>query len=110
MRNRITTAVAVFVTAAGLGLGLVGCSVQANRTVSAGAFETVVADALEESVGQRPVVDCGDDSIDVIDGQEVHCDIGAEGDDTVYDSLTTISTEGGGDYSVAVEVDQSPKS
>lgn len=110
MQNRITTAFAVFITTAGLGLGLGGCSAHVNRTVSVGKFETVIADALEKSVGQRPVVKCGDDSIDVVDGEEVHCDIGAEGDDTVYDSVTTISTDGGGDYSVHVEVDHSPKS
>jgi hypothetical protein len=107
--NRITTATAVFVTAAMLTLGLVGCTAEVTPTVSADTFATVVADALEESVGQRPVVDCGDEAIDVVDGDEVHCDIGAAGDDTVYDSVSTISTDGGTDYSVAVEVDQAPK-
>ena len=39
----------------------------------------------------------------------MHCDVGAAGDDTGYDSVSTISTDGGTDYSVAVEVDQTPK-
>lgn len=77
--------------------------------MSADAFATVVADALEESVGQRPVVDCCHEAIGLVDGDEVHCDIGAAGDDTVYDSVSTISTGGGGDYSVAVEVDETPE-
>jgi hypothetical protein len=93
-----------------LVVGLAGCTAEVTPTVSADKFATTVADALEESVGQRPVVDCGDEAIDVVDGDEVHCDVGAAGDDTVYDSVTTISTDGGGDYSVAVEVDQTPKS
>ncbi|WP_156357266.1 MULTISPECIES: hypothetical protein [unclassified Frigoribacterium] len=108
--SRITTATAVFITAAAMVVGVAGCSAEATPTVSADAFATVVADALEESVGQRPVVDCGDEAIGVVDGDEVHCDIGAAGDDTVYDSVSTISADGGGDYSVAVEVDQTPRS
>jgi len=109
MQDRIRTATTVLVATAVLGLGLAGCSAQANRTVSADKFATTVADALEESVGQRPDVDCGDDAIDLVDGDEVHCDVGAIGDETVYDSVSTISTDGGDDYSVAVEVDQEPK-
>jgi hypothetical protein len=108
--NRIMTAPAAFITGATLIVGLAGCTAEVTPTVSADKFATTVADALEESVGQRPVVDCGDEAIDLVDGDEVHCDVGAAGDDTVYDSVTTISTDGGGDYSVAVEVDQTPKS
>jgi len=100
----ISIGAAVLVT-----VGLAGCSVQANRTVSADAFATTVADALEETVGQRPDVDCGDDAIDVVDGDEVHCDVSTPGYDVVYDSAVTISTDGGDDYSVAVEVDEEPK-
>jgi hypothetical protein len=109
MQHRIRTVTTALVTTAVLGLGLAGCTVQANRTVSADRFATTVADALEESVGQRPDVDCGDDAIDVVDGEEVHCDISEMGADTIYDSVTTISTENGEDYRVAVEVDQEPK-
>jgi hypothetical protein len=96
-------------TTAVLAVGLAGCTVQANRTVSASAFATTVADGLEESVGQRPDVDCGDDAIDVVDGEEVHCDVSTPGSDVLYDSVVTVSTDGGDDYSVAVEVDEEPK-
>jgi len=97
------------VTIAVLAAGLAGCTVEANRTVSADKFATTVADGLEESVGTRPDVDCGDDPIDVVDGAEVHCDVNTPGYDVVYDSVSTISTDGGDDYSVDVEVDEQPK-
>lgn len=92
-----------------LGGVLTGCSAQANRTVSADSFATTVADALEQEVGSRPDVDCGDDAIDVVDGEEVHCDVSTPGADVVYDSTSVISTEGGDDYSVSVTVDSEPK-
>ena len=90
--------------------GLAGCSVQANRTVSADKFATTVADALEQQVGTRPDVDCGDDAVDLVDGEEVHCDVNTPGFDEVYDSTVVVSTDGGDDYSVDVTVDSEPKS
>ena len=101
----ISIGAAVLVT-----VGLAGCSVQANRTVSADAFATTVADALEETVGQRPDVDCGDDAIDVVDGEEVHCDVNTPGYDVVYDSVSVVNTDDGENYTVSVTVDSEPKS
>ena len=92
-----------------LGGALAGCSAQANRTVSADAFATTVVDALEQEVGSRPDVDCGDDAIDVVDGEEVSCDVSTPGSDVVYDSTSVVSTDGGDDYSVSVTVDSEPE-
>ena len=91
---------------------LTGCtaSATANRTVSPSGFESVVADALEREVGQRPLVDCGADPIDLVEGNTVHCDIGAEGDTTVYDSAVEVRDVDGTDYSVRVQVDEQPRS
>jgi len=44
-----------------------------------------------------------------VDRSEVHCDVNTPGYDVVYDSVSVISTDGGDDYSVAVEVDSEPK-
>ncbi|MBP1302021.1 MULTISPECIES: hypothetical protein [unclassified Curtobacterium] len=91
---------------------LSGCTVSAsaNRTVSPSGFEDVVADALEREVGQRPLVDCGTDPIDLVEGDTVHCEIGAEGDTTVYDSVVEVRDVDGTDYAVHVQVDEQPKS
>lgn len=91
---------------------LAGCtaSASANRTVSPPRFESAVADALEREVGQRPLVDCGVDPIDLVEGNTVHCEIGAEGDATVYDSAVEVRDVDGSDYAVHVQVDEQPKS
>ena len=100
------------VTGTALVAVLTGCTVSAsaNRTVSPPGFERAVADALEREVGQRPLVDCGTDPIDLVEGNTVHCEIGAEGDTTVYDSTVEVGDVDGTDYSVHVQVDEQPKS
>ena len=108
---RASIAASSLLTAVVLTGALAGCtaSASANRTVSADKFATSVADALEEQVGTRPDVDCGDDAVSVVDQAEVHCDVRTPGSDVVYDSVSVISTDGGDDYGVAVEVDSEPK-
>jgi len=107
----VRTVTSTALVAAALALGVAGCTASASvsRTVSADKFATSVADALEEEVGTRPDVDCGDDAIPVVDGDEVHCDVNTPGYDVVYDSVSTISTESGDEYAVSVVVDEQPK-
>lgn len=102
-----STAALLFATT----VGLTGCTFSAsvNRTVAPSSFETVVADALEKSVGQRPQVDCGPEPIDLRTGNTVHCEIGAEGDPTKYDSTVEVTRVDGSDYSVHVEVAETPE-
>jgi len=109
---RASIAASSLLTAVVLTGALAGCtaSASANRTVSADKFATSVADALEEQVGTRPDVDCGDDAIDVVDGEEVHCDVNTPGYDVVYDSVSVVNTDDGEDYTVSVTVDSEPKS
>jgi hypothetical protein len=94
-----------------LALAATGCSFSSSvhSTVSPSKFESVVADALEKSVGQRPQVDCGDDAIDLEDGNTVHCEIGAAGDATKYDAAVEVRDVSGAKYSVHVEVADHPK-
>jgi hypothetical protein len=47
--------------------------------------------------------------VDLVEGNRVHCEIGAEGDSTVYDSAVEVRDVDGTDYSVHVEVDEQPK-
>ncbi|MBP1240051.1 hypothetical protein ABID92_002864 [Frigoribacterium sp. PvP120] len=109
---RASIAASSLLTAVVLTGALAGCtaSASANRTVSADKFATSVADALEEQVGTRPDVDCGDDAIDVVDGEEVHCDVNTPGYDVVYDSVSVVNTDDGENYTVSVTVDSEPKS
>lgn len=94
-----------------MGLGLAGCSVHAsvNHTTTPAGLERVVADSLEKSVGQRPEVDCGDDTIDLKDGNVVHCDVNTKGYDVKYDATVTISDVDGAKYSVDVSVADTPE-
>lgn len=104
--------ISTVVSAAALVTALSGCSASASvsRTVSADSFERVVVTALSKISDATPEVDCGDDSIAIEDGAEVHCDVNTAGYDVVYDSVATISTDGGDDYHVDVAVDDAPKS
>ncbi|ROS50335.1 DUF4333 domain-containing protein [Frigoribacterium sp. PhB24] len=106
---RASTVLSALISASVLTVGLAGCSASVNTTVSADKFATTVADALEEEVGTRPDVDCGDEAVAVVDEAEVHCDVNTPGYDVVYDSTSVISTDDGKDYSVAVTVDSEPK-
>lgn len=81
----------------------------ASRTVTPDAFERVVVGALADVSDGTPEVDCGADDIAIEDGAEVHCDVHTAGHDVVYDSVSTISTDGGDDYHVDVEVADQPK-
>ncbi|RFA11952.1 hypothetical protein B7R21_11460 [Subtercola boreus] len=96
-----------------LPLGLSGCSFSfgSNPTISADDFARQVGDAVVEQLKvPRPIVDCGDDPIDVVEGKVVHCDFSAEDDPTaIYDSQTTISDVHGSDFHIDTKIDDAPK-
>jgi len=106
---RVIAAVTVL---AGSALTLTGCAfhAEAGRTTPAKSFASTVADGLEEQVGKRPVVDCGDESIVLVRDKVVHCDLWAEGDpDTRYAVASTISSVKGGDYHLKIKVAEEPE-
>lgn len=109
---QVTRTVSTVVSAIVLIAALSGCSASAtvSRTVTADSFEGTVVKALSKVSDATPEVDCGDDAIALEDGAEVHCDVNTAGHDVVYDSVVTISTDGGDDYHVDVAVDDEPKS
>lgn len=114
--QRAITALATLTATIALAVTLSGCTVStstsasasASRTVTPDAFERVVVDALADVSDATPEVDCGADDIAIEDGAEVHCDVNTAGYDVVYDSVSTISTDGGDDYHVDVEVADQP--
>ncbi|MCK2029425.1 hypothetical protein [Microbacterium galbinum] len=59
-----TSRLAILAAAAGLlATALTGCSFSASATASPDDIATLAEDALEAEIGQRPEIDCGDDSI-----------------------------------------------
>ena len=108
--QRAITAFTTLIATIALAVTLSGCtaSSSASRTVTPDAFERVVVDALADVSDATPEVDCGADDIAIEDGAEVHCDVNTAGYDVVYDSVSTISTDGD-DYHVDVEVADQPK-
>ncbi|MBF4597674.1 hypothetical protein ITJ50_11820 [Curtobacterium sp. VKM Ac-2889] len=116
MHQRTTTTLATLTATITLAVTLSGCTVttststaSSSRTVTPEAFEQVVVDALADISDATPEVDCGEDDIAIEDGAEVHCDVNTAGYDVVYDSVSTISTDGGDEYHVDVEVADQPK-
>jgi hypothetical protein len=96
---------------AAASITLSGCTASANLTIPASEVATTAATALEESVGTRPEMDCGDDSVDLVDGTVVECELTDPTSGTVFGSTVTLSYDGEGtDYSVSVDVDEQPKS
>ncbi len=100
-----------------LGLGLAGvtlllsaCTVSVNRTVTPGQVADIAADALEAQVGERPEMDCGDETIDLVDGTSVLCALTDPGTGSVYDAIVRLKHEAGAsDFTVSVEVASAPR-
>jgi hypothetical protein len=108
---RALTIAAAIALAIPLALG--GCSFSASTgpaTISGADFSKQVADQFEKQLNVRPVVDCGSDTIQVVEGATVHCDFSASDDPgTHYDSTTTISNVNGADFHIVTKVADQPK-
>ena len=94
--------------AASAAVALAGCS--ANLTASPESIATTVEDTLEEQFGIRPIVDCGEESIDLVVDNTVVCALSTEGDPTVYDTDVTFTEVDGTDYSIDIAVAEEPRS
>lgn len=92
------------------GLLLAGCtfSAGANYTQSPEKVADLAAGALEEQVGTRPDLDCGDEQIDIVDGETVDCVLTDPGTGTSFDAEVTIEDVDGTKYSVDVQVGTEP--
>jgi hypothetical protein len=85
-----------------------GCSFSANFTVAADKLAEEVSSILERN-GVTPDIDCGDESIDLKDGNVVHCDLTVGDDPTTYDVTVTISDVSGTEYHIDARVADTPK-
>ena len=71
MVKRSTIAALIAATA----LALAGCTASANLTVGAETIAKQAGKALADQLGaaEPAVVDCGDDPVDLVDGEVVNC-------------------------------------
>lgn len=95
-----------------LGLFLTGCSFSASvgLTESAEKIATLAEDALEKSVGSRPEIDCGTESVILEVGKKVQCELTDPQTGQKYDATVEITKVDGSDYSIDVKVADAPKS
>lgn len=107
--TRARSAAAAAVTLGVLALSACNVSASANLTASPEAIATEAEDAIEEQVGSRPEVDCGDEQVDLVDGTVVECELTDPTTGTVYDMSVTLSDVDGTAFRIAVQVADEPK-
>jgi len=105
MYKRIAQTLVVCAAAATL---LSGCSISGTVTADPADVAASAADALEQQVGSRPEMDCGAETIEIIDGTVVNCVLTDPETGLMYDAPVTISDVDGLDYVVNVDVAAEP--
>lgn len=111
MPTRTAARAASLIGGLALAAALAGCSVtaSANLTVPASQVADVAASALEDEVGIRPEMDCGDEAVDLVDGEVVECVLTDPTTSSEFDAPVTIEDVDGSDYRVDVEVADTPR-
>ncbi|GAA2169552.1 MULTISPECIES: hypothetical protein [Glycomyces] len=81
---------------------------EAGLEIPAEDLASAAADALEEQVGMRPEIDCGD-GIDIIiyEGRQTYCDL-IDGE-SVYEVTITVTSIEGTAFDFDIEVADAPK-
>ena len=86
-----------------LGGALSACS--ASPSTDGASLATRVADRVEQRIGVRPSVDCGQKNLSVADGSKLKCVITPPGSDEEYAAeVRIINPDGGADYGVDLSV------
>ncbi|MGO1318462.1 MAG: DUF4333 domain-containing protein [Cellulomonadaceae bacterium] len=88
-----------------------GCSASVNFTVSPDSLAEHVATELQAQVGvdAPPTIDCGDESIDVVEGEVVMCELTEDGSPDIYPVTVTITEVEGTNYSFDIKVADAPQ-
>src|SRR5690625_717399 len=81
-----------------LALLLSGCS---SSAINEEEIAEVAADTFEENVGVRPVIDCGQDDIELEVGTSKACEHRIPGDSDVYGAIVTVEEVDGADLTVS---------
>ncbi|TQL77044.1 uncharacterized protein DUF4333 [Stackebrandtia endophytica] len=82
---------------------------EAGLEVAATDLATAAADALEEQVGQRPTIDCGELNITIYEGRTTYCDLIDDAAGEIYEVTLTITTIEGTNFEFDVAVASEPK-
>ncbi|WP_100449190.1 DUF4333 domain-containing protein [Glycomyces xiaoerkulensis] len=101
--------IALGVPLAAAAMALSACTAEAGRTISADSIADAAADALEEQIGTRPDVDCGDDAVIPSEGKEVDCVLTDPETGDEYDTTVTFAGEDGGEWNFDVQVASEPR-
>ncbi|CAO1650695.1 DUF4333 domain-containing protein [Salinibacterium sp. NG22] len=88
---------------------IAGCSSEPPVEVPASEIAATAAGALEQSTGELPEMDCGDDSIPLKNGTKLDCVLTDTTLGEDFDSRVTLSDVNGANYSVSVEVSEEPR-
>ncbi|EAR25058.1 hypothetical protein A20C1_00681 [marine actinobacterium PHSC20C1] len=88
---------------------IAGCSGEPATEIAASSIAAAAAAALEQSTGELPEVDCGDDIVELKNGTKLDCVLTDPKLGEDFDSRVTISAVNGASYSVSVEVSEEPR-
>lgn len=100
--STITTRLGAFSVLAGIAVLLSGCTASANLTVAAADIATVGAKALSTQWDTVATMDCGDGSVDSVEGTEVECTAFNPKSGLDYPATVTLKKIDGGKYTVSV--------
>lgn len=104
-----TSRLAILTAAAGLlATALTGCTFSASATASPDDIATLAEDALEAEIGQRPEIDCGDDSIPLKEDSVVPCLLTDPASGAEFDADVTLTKVDGTNVTVSVQVADTP--
>lgn len=104
MRSRFVPFAAIAAISTAL---LAGCVT--SFTASADVVATTAEDALEQSVGSRPDIDCGTEDFEVKENESRTCTLTDPANGDQYDAEVTIVDVNGAEFSVNVQVADAPK-
>ncbi|SEP51630.1 protein of unknown function [Amycolatopsis saalfeldensis] len=93
---------------AGLVLGGCSANVEVNRQIAKADLEKGIADALQQSVGQRPDSITCPGPINAKQGEQMRCELAAGS--TKYGLTATIKSVDGSNAKYDVQVDPKPSS
>lgn len=104
-----TSRLAILAAAAGLlATALTGCTFSASATASPDDIATLAEDALEAEIGQRPEIDCGEDSIPLKEDSVVPCLLTDPASGAEFDADVTLTKVDGTNVTVSVQVADAP--
>jgi len=104
-----TSRLAILAAAAGLlATALTGCTFSASATASPDDIATLAEDALEAEIGQRPEIDCGEDSIPLEEDSVVPCLLTDPASGAEFDADVTLTKVDGTNVTVSVQVADAP--